>query len=199
MVENEKSFGYTLLLGVCMIISLMLIGKMLLYRPAPVHTPIGQPNAEGVQQGQTEGEGSKNMWLGEDEVAQMIEQYLPGDFPAKGISVAISHNGSVCAKGTLYKDKLAGYLESGSAMRSALIFLPAQFELQADFTAACSTEGQLTLTPQRIAAGGIELPVSALSPALSGALNEAVNQALQEKYEGYRSVRLMDGALELHA
>lgn len=196
----EKSFGYTLLLGVCMIISLLLIGKMLLYHPAPLHTP-------GVPQGVTTPEetekeaesGKETMRFSEEEVARMIEARLPADFPAKGIAVSISQDGTVSAQGTVVKDKLTGYVEGGM-LRSALTLLPAEFALEAGFTAESGQQDTpLVLSMQSLAAGGFSLSVSALSSALTDGLNRAVNEAIRESCPGCVSVRLEDGALALQS
>lgn len=192
----EKSFGYTLLLGVCMIISLLLIGKMLLYHPAPLHTP-SVPQGVTTPEEKDAESGKETMRFSEEEVARMIEARLPADFPAKGIAVSISQDGTVSAQGTVLKDKLTGYVEGGM-LRSALTLLPAEFALEAGFTAESGPrDTPLVLSMQSLAAGGFSLPVSALSSALTDGLNRAVNEAILESCPGCVSVRLEDGALAL--
>lgn len=199
-MENEKNFGYTLLLGVCMLISLILIGKMLLYRPVPIYNPIASGQSTGTQSeaGQP-GEENKKLQLQEDDVARMIEEHLPQDFPVKGISVNISKDGTILADGTVYKDKLTRYISSDGMMRSALILMPSEFTLKSLFSAASGEDGTLTLTPQQISVDGFDFPVSVFSSALTNALNQAVNAALRESFPEYHKICLEDGMLELMA
>ena len=185
-MKEEKSFLYTLVLGVCILASLVLVGKMLLYRPAPVHTP---------HMSQTEQEKGESgaMYLSEGDLTELLAGELPEGFPVDGIRVTVSRTGTVTAAGTLHKDRVEGV---DGMLRAALRWLPDTVDVTAVFTAACDG-GRLVLTPTDARAAGISLPVGELPQEWTAAIDDAVNAALTRQCGPFTSARLLDGGLQL--
>lgn len=196
-MNQEKSFVYTLILGVCMLISLILIGKILLYRPIPIHTPIVPENTTQIENEPKQEEDSTVQILRDADIADMISERLPENFPVTGMSVAIAQNKSIQVEGTLSKEKLKQLIPKDSRIRSALLLLPSQFKIQLVLAASSSDTGTVSLTPREIFAEGVPLPTDILPEQVTKSLNEVVNQVIQENYPQCRKVEFHNGILEL--
>lgn len=183
-MKEEKSLLYTLILGVCILLSLLLIGKMLLYRPAPVHVP---------HMAQTEPEEERNaMYLSENNITALLTKQLPEGFPVQAPTITILKDGTITAAGQLEKEMLS---EAGFP-RAVLLMLPNEFPIEAVFVAQYEN-GNLTLTPTQIRASGFELPVDQVPKEWVTILNEAVNRALQTEYGEYSDLRFLNGGIQL--
>lgn len=190
-MEHEKSFVYTLILGTCMLISLMLVGKMLLYKPVPVHAP-HMVRQEGGHQEQ----GMSTKYLSDTDLSAMLAELLPQDFPLEALSISVQKNGTVHAQGTIVKAKL---LEASDMelLRALLKWLPDTFALNATFGTSISGN-LLSLTLTDATAAGFQLPTDQMPEDWMNVLNTAVNQAIQSQGSA-SEIRLLDGGIQLLA
>lgn len=193
-MEQEKSFWYTLVLGACMIGCLLLVGRMLLYRPAPVFVP---PHAGGVTESQREEQDGQKMQFTDQDLSAMLRERLPDHLPVQDLTITTRQNGTVRVEGMLEKASLEE-MAQGGVLRSALMFLPRTFPIQLVLQAR--TEGaELLLTPVEAHAGGLQIPMDMLSEEICQTLNRLVNAALQEKGGDYQKITVVEGGLELTA
>ncbi len=186
-MQHEKSFGYTLILGVCVLISLMLIGRMLLYQPLPVHTPYtGQISSQ--EQGKT------MTYLSEQDVSKYLSEKLPEEVPLKDLQITLQKEGIVTAKGSLHKNVLLQF----GVPQAVLLWMPEQIELSIRFT-ALSDGAALRLTPSELKIGDVTVPVGHIPPEWLSMLNETVNEMLRQAAESYSQIELLDGGIQLRA
>lgn len=186
-MENEKSFGYTLILGVCVLISLLLIGRMLLYQPLPVHTPYaGQILSQ--EQGKT------MTYLSEQDVSKYLSKKLPEEVPIKDLEITLQKEGIVTATGSLRKNVLLQF----GVPKAVLLWMPEQIELSIRFTAQCDGTA-LRLSPSELKVGDVAVPAGHIPPEWLSMLNETVNDMLRQAADSYTQIKLLDGGIQLQA
>lgn len=194
-MEHERSFVYTLILGACMLISLLLVGKMLLYEPAPIHVPhMSQPQAE--QKIQPQDTEDTNMIITAQDAAGMILEKLPQTLAPEQLTVGMGADGSLSIAGTVQKSAIESQLSNQMA-QSILMFLPDRFDLKLSSMIQCAADGIVTLTPVTLSAGPLELPGSAIPQDLLSVFNTAVNDALHSTLGEFSAINMQDGAMEL--
>ena len=104
MKNNGKSYVYTLILGLCMIVSLALIARMMLYKPAKIHTPmIREPNPITLNEIADETRKTKEIKLTNDDVSALINEKMPTGFPLKNIQTEISAASTIKLSGPINK------------------------------------------------------------------------------------------------
>ena len=94
-MQEEKSWVYTLILGVCMLFCLLLIGRMLLGHPgenSPAQTEPETDGQEDIQMG---------IEVGEQELSAMIAQALP--FQTGELALHIGADQTVSISATVRK------------------------------------------------------------------------------------------------
>lgn len=184
-MDQERSFCYTLILGVCALISAVLLGRMLLYQPVAVHRPFAPvENAVSGSTPQSAGE----ITLSGEELTTLLRAALPAETPVDGVTLSLYADGTLEATGDLRKERLQKLVD-GSA-RTLILLMPETCELRAVLSAGCDREtGELRLTVEELEAGGFGLPRE-LSGLLSEQLTRAANQALAEKGIRFSSIRI---------
>ena len=167
-MEEEKSWVYTLILGVCMLLSLALIGRMLVGHPHSADQPGDNAAQDDLPQASDAIE-----WTADD-LSEMAAQALP--FTADDLTVQISRAGTVTLELTVSKTALSqsGFLEG--RLRTALLFLPENCALHGQWRPALA-DGSIVLTDCEITAAGLTLP-EALAAKLSERLSAALNDRL---------------------
>lgn len=167
-MEEEKSWVYTLILGVCMLLSLALIGRMLVGHPHGADQPDDNAAQDDLPQTSDAIE-----WTADD-LSEMAAQALP--FTAADLTVQISRAGTVTLELTVSKTALSqsGLLEG--RMRTALLFLPESCALHGQWRPALA-DGRIVLTECEITTAGLTLPET-LAAKLSGRLSAALNDRL---------------------
>lgn len=186
-MKEEKSFVYTLILGVCMLLSLVLIGKMLLHRSEPPKQPDITPQADQQQEDHME------IQINEDDLGILITQALP--FAPNGLTVRIDKNSTVEVSASVDHQSL---LDSGAVpgnMRTAMMFLPDPCKVYGAWQVAWQ-DGALTLTAQRLEIAGFALPEQAAG-ALTEAIANAVNGQIQDWNVSIEEFLCQDGSLLL--
>lgn len=186
-MENEKSFAYTLILGVCVLISLLLTGRMLLYQPLPAHTPYtGQISSH--EQGKT------ITYLSEQDIAKYLSEKLPEEVPLKNLEITLQKEGIVTAKGMLRKNAL---LHLG-VPNPVLLWMPDQIPLTIQFSALCDGAA-IRLTPSDLKIGDVSVPTGHIPPEWLSMLNETINDMLRQAADAYTQIQLLDGGIQLRA
>lgn len=197
-MNEEKKTIYTVILGICMFICIILIGRMMLYTPAPLHSPYNKQKIETPKNKIDK----ESIILTEDKISEMINEQLPKDMPLKLNELDIKED-TIQFDAELEKKKLMKYLsdngqELTAPIRSALLLVPDKFKMEAVFNVEIDKEsGLLLLTPQKVKAGGVELPDSILIPTFFESINKAVNNALCESGLYFTDIKITEGAIEL--
>lgn len=197
-MNEEKKTIYTLILGVCMITCLILIGKMMLYSPAPLHSPHVK-----LQEYTPEKKKGENVVLTGEQISEMITNQLPEGFPLEALNITIHDDSTIEAQGQLNKSELMKYLsdhgqELTAPLQSAMLLVPDKFTMDAVFNVGTDKESSLLLlTPIKVTAGGVELPDSLLIPTVFESLNKAINNALCESGIYFTKINLSNGKVEL--
>ncbi len=176
-MEEERSLLYTVILGVCMLLSLLLIGRMLLGHPD--EAPVADGTGQGVAQPETDTEPQpedevNEIQLTENDLSTLIVQKL--SFTPDRIAVQISRDGTVSINATVRRDTL---LESGvvsGGLRTALMFLPEECGMQGAWTVSLR-DGTIALADGRMEVAGISLPGPAVEAA-TGKIAEGLNQVI---------------------
>lgn len=185
-MKEERSFVYTLILGVCMLLCLLLIGKMLLHHPERVPE---QPPENIVEQGDEQME----LQLNENDLGGLILQALP--FSPDGLTVKIGNDGRVEVGASVSKQMLedSGYVTGG--MRTALLFLPDPCKLYGVWRVSADN-GVLKLDTERAEIAGFALPAETID-ALGALVSETVNGQIKEWGVAFSKLTCEDGALLL--
>ena len=84
---EEKSARYTIILGVCLLLCLLMLGRMLVGRSESEAPPDGTEPVETVPEEQQEPQLSLVMTMSESDLANFLLQYLP--FTPRGLSGSI--------------------------------------------------------------------------------------------------------------
>ncbi|MDY3618058.1 hypothetical protein [Agathobaculum sp.] len=186
-MKEERSFVYTLILGVCMLLSLVLIGKMLLHRSEQPKQPDTPPQADQQQ------EDNMEVQIGEDDLGALITQALP--FAPEELTVRIAKSGTVEVSASVDHQAL---LDSGAvpgSMRTAMMFLPDPCKVYGAWQVTWQ-DGTLLLTAQRMEIAGFELPEQTAG-ALTEAIAGAVNGQIKEWGDSFAEFICQDGSLVL--
>jgi len=185
-MEQERSFGYTVILGICTIASVALIGKMAFYEPVGLHRP--HAAVENAIAGETIAENEVS--LSGAELTTILRAALPEGTPIGDIRLSPHADGTVEASGSLEKEKLQASLTG--VPRTLMLLMPERTALRAVLSAGCDREsGRLLLTVESVEAGGYGLP-SGLSSLLSDQLSAAANQALSERGVQFSGIRISE-------
>ncbi len=176
-MEEERSFVYTVILGVCMLLSLLLIGRMLLGHPD--EAPAADDTGQGVTQPDTGAEPqpedeANEIQLTENDLSTLIVHKL--SFTPDRIAVQISRDGTVSINATVRRDTI---LESGvvsGGLRTALMFMPEECGMHGAWEVSLK-DGSVVLAGGRMEIAGISLPGSAVEAA-TGKIAEGLNQVI---------------------
>ena len=193
-MKNERSVVYTLILGVCMLLSLLLIGKMLLGHP---QTPTQQPSAppgESTQQTEPESkEKTMEVELTENDLSELISSALP--FTPDNLTVKIAKDETITVGASVSKQSLNDSGLVTGAMRTAVMFLPDPCDMSGAWQAGLQ-DGALTLQTQKIEVAGFSLPEK-LTASLTDQVTRVVNSQLAAWGITAAGLRCDDGVLYL--
>ena len=183
-MQEQKSVVYTIILGICMLLCLLLMGKMLLSRSEVSAAPSAPEEDTAME-----------LHITEDEIASMIEQALP--FPIEGTAVKISREGTVAVTTAVRRQTLSDSGLVPGKLRTALLFLPERCKLYGEWNAAVE-DGALRLSCRTIRLEGFALPEQT-AQTLSDALAAQWNTCMEERGFSPRSAQWNDGELILYA
>ena len=100
-MEQDRSFGYTVILGVCVAASAMLLGRMALYEPAGLHRP--HAAVENAAFGSAVPEAENEITLTGAELTTLLRAALPENPPGADIRLSPHADGTVEASVNLEK------------------------------------------------------------------------------------------------
>ena len=187
-MQEEKSWVYTLVLGVCMLLCLLLIGRMLLGTPA-AQTDDGAAAPES--QGQ---EGTQvGFTLDEQSLSALLRQALP--LQPSEMAVAIRADQTVTVSAAVRRQDLEDSGLVPGSLRTALLFLPDPCRLYGVWTAAIQ-DGAVALQCREAGIADLTLPEEVTAP-LTGQIAAAVNQALTQQKIAPAGIAWEDGRLTL--
>lgn len=188
-MAEEKSMAYTIILGVCMLLCLLMIGRMLLGHP----TQDGQ--TQGTQPDTTEqGEGS-GIEINEQALCDLLGQAMP--IPAEQITAHIGADGTVSVALLVQRQALQDSGMVPGNLRTALMFLPAECKLYGAWQAEVK-DGAVVLSCSEAKIGDLTLP-PALADGLTEQLAAAVNGYLSAQGCTPQALRWADGVLTVEA
>ena len=183
-MQEGKSVVYTIILGVCMLLCLLLMGKMLLSR-----------SEVGAAPSAPEEDTAMELHITEDEIASMLEQAMP--LPTEGTAVRISREGTVSVTTAAARQSLSDSGLVPGRLRTALLFLPERCKLYGEWNAQVE-DGALHLACRTIRLEGFALPEQT-AQALSDALAAQWNTRMEERGFSPRSAQWKDGEVILYA
>lgn len=187
-MQEEKSHVYTIILGVCMLLCLLMIGRMLLGHPEQD----ASPEADGLTLPEQEETG---MELRETDLCELMKQALP--IPVREITAQIGADETISVVILVSKQDLqdSGLVPGG--LRTALLFLQEECRMYGSWTAAVA-EGKITLQCENAEIGGISVPVE-LVTALTDQVAASINAYLEKADLAPEKLEWTDGALRLTA
>lgn len=169
MADQEgKSVAYTLILGICMLLCLLMIGHMLL----------GQPNRSGhlSQQSPPEQEDDiMSIRLTEQDICTLLRKMFPVE--PDDVTVKIGADGTISASAMIYKQALQNFASSG--LRTVLLFLPERCKLYGCWEFAV-LDGKVESSCTQAEVAGFALPQE-VKNLLSVQLSDTVNKCLEQQ------------------
>ncbi len=192
---EEKSARYTIILGVCLLLCLLMLGRMLIGRSESETPPGGTEPVETVPEEQLEPQLSLVMTMNESDLANFLLQYLP--FTPRGLTVSIGADETAALSMNVDKAELE---ESGlltGHFRAAAQLLPEKCSLAGRWSAAAE-QGKLRFICQSAQLGGTELPKAA-AELVTNALSDALNRRLEELNVAPQKLVWRDGEIEIYA
>ncbi len=114
-MQEEKSFVYTLILGICMLLCLLMIGRMMLGHPEAETQPV--PSGEAAEEQEEQNVGFQ---LSEEGLREMIAQALP--FAPDDLSAAIRADQTISVSANVQRQTLADSGLVPGNLRTALLF-----------------------------------------------------------------------------
>lgn len=171
-MKEEHSFIYTLVLGICMLISLLLIGRMLLGHPTP-QSKADETHLDPIESSDRE---AQQIHLSENDLCTLIVQALP--FSPDGITIKIGQDATVSLSASIRKQNLLDANIVPGNMRTALLFLPDVCKIYAVWDVSINKD-LLDLHCATVEVGGYTLP-SAVSSKITEQIAEHLNQQLTD-------------------
>lgn len=194
---EEKSAWYTIVLGVCLLLCLLMLGRMLIGRSDNETLPGGVEPVETVpeEEQQQESQPSLVMTMSESDLANFLLQYLP--FTPRGLAVSISADETASLSMNVDKAELE---ESGlltGHFRAAAQVLPEKCSLAGKWGAEAE-QGKLNFTCRSAQLNGTELPKTA-AELVTNAMSDALNRKLEELNVAPKRLAWSDGEIEIYA
>ena len=188
-MQEERSPVYTIILGVCMLLCLLMIGRMLLGHPEQG----ASPEAGGLTLPEQEETG---MELRETDLCELIEQVaLP--IQVREITAQIGADETISVVILVRKQDLqeSGLVPGG--LRTALLFLPDECRMYGVWTASVA-EGKIGLQCENAEIGGISVPAELIT-ALTDQVVASINEYLAKAGLEPEKLEWADGSLRLTA
>lgn len=179
---------YTIVLGICMLLCLLMIGRMLLGRPAQDRAP-----EEPIPQQQAEQEEGYGISIDEQTLRDLLAQTLA--LPSDSLTVHISADETISAAMQVERKTLQ---ESGlvpGSLRTALLFLPEQCKIYGAWHAE-ARDGAIVLTGLEMKLGDLALPADVID-TITAHVTEAVQGYLSEQACCPKALHWSDGSIEI--
>lgn len=124
-MQEEKSAVYTVILGVCLLLCLLMLGNMLMGRADTSTAPAAPEEGNAME-----------FHITEDDIASVMTEALP--FPVEDTAVKISRNGTIAVTAAITRQALTESNLVPGKLRTALLFLPERCKLYGAWSAAVS-------------------------------------------------------------
>ncbi len=202
-MEEKKSFVYTIILGICLIGCLILIGKMMLTKPIPEHTPFYTEEQEWKDQVSGYAQADHVYTFTEDILNQWIQKQMPKGFPLTNLRVKIRLPNLLVFQGEIEQSQLKAYMEEkgfqrNAALNAALLAAPDRFSFSADVSVDLDRENRLPLfTVESVQVGKIRVSNSAFTQVIFDPVYQAIHQMICDKAIEYQSILWQDGSFVL--
>ena len=171
-MQEEKSAVYTVILGVCLLLCLLMLGNMLMGR--------ADTSIEG---------DAMEFHITEDDIASVLTEALP--FPVEDTAVKISRDGTIAVTAAVTRQALTESNLVPGKLRTALLFLPERCKLYGAWSAAVSN-GKLSLACRTIKLEGFTLPEQT-AQALSDAFAAQWNTRMEQRDFTPQTIQWQDG------
>ena len=180
---EEKSARYTIILGVCLLLCLLMLGRMLVGRSESEAPPDGTEPVETVPEEQQEPQLSLVMTMSESDLANFLLQYLP--FTPRGLAVSIGADETASMSMSVDRAELE---ESGLLTGH---FRAGKWGVRAE-------QGRLRFTCLSAQLNDADLPQTA-AELVTGAMANALNRKLEELNVAPQRLAWSDGEIEIYA
>ena len=110
-MQEEKSAVYTVILGVCLLLCLLMLGNMLMGRADTGIAPAAPEEGDAME-----------FHITEDDIASVMTEALP--FPVEDTAVKISRDGTIAVTAAVTRQALTESNLVPGKLRTALLFLP---------------------------------------------------------------------------
>ena len=185
-MQEEKSWVYTLILGVCMLLCLLFLGRMLLGHAA-------QQADEESNQNTEQGETQMGIPITDETLCALLTQVLP--VQTTQLTAHIDADQTITVSAEVKRQALEDSGLVPGNMRTALLFLPDSCSVSVCW-AVSLTDGALTLQCSTAQLADLVLPEEITAP-LTEQLSAALNRALAQSKLVPTELRWEDGRLTL--
>ena len=173
-MQEEKSAVYTVILGVCLFLCLLMLGNMLMGRADTSTAPAAPEEGDAME-----------FHITEDDIASVMTEALP--FPVEGTAVKISRDGTIAVTAAVTRQALTESNLVPGKLRTALLFLPERCKLY-----AAVSNGKLSLACRTIKLEGFTLPEQT-AQALSDAFAAQWNTRMEQRDFTPQTIQWQDG------
>ena len=185
-MDEERSFCYTLIIGVCIIICCLLLGRMLLFPP----TSPSSPTQETEIQNNKEENEQESIVYSEAEIMELLQSSVPNN-TIQNLNLKLRSNGTVYLSGTVDRKDILQAAGNSFLLR----FLPAKNNVEALFTLK-AVDGKAVFQANEIKVSGISLP-NAMQDEISDMPSETLNNVLEDANISPKSILVTKGKLEV--
>ena len=185
-MQEEKSWVYTLILGVCMLLCLLLLGRMLL---GHAEQRAGDAGNQDTEQGETQ----MGIPITDETLCTLLAQALP--VQTTQLTAHIGADQTITVSAAVKRQVLEDSGLVPGSLRTALLFLPDPCSISVCWTVALA-DGALALQCREATLADIALPEELTAP-LSEQLAAALNRALAQSKLLPAGLQWEDGRLTL--
>lgn len=185
-MQEEKSWVYTLILGICMLLCLLLLGRMLLGGPV---RPSDSDSTQHEDSGQEETQ--MGIRIGEQELCTLIAQELP--FQPEEMTLHIGADQTISISAAVRRKELENSGLVPGNLRTVLLFLPDSCKVYGAWSVTLQ-DGTVELQCREAKIADIALPDEITGP-LSEYIGAAINCTLEQQKLVPEALQWGDGSL----
>lgn len=204
MNERNKEKLYKLITIVCVVLCLLLIGRVAadeltdVKKAAPPYEPPAIRPASSVQTAARE----TQTVLDEETIAEKLGGYLTQALPLRDVAVSIRESGRVTVSAVCPRQRLLRFLKSGGDRVEGLglleRLLPGQIALSLTADCTCDEDSRLiAAAPAEAAVGDVTIAFGELPQSLFDHVTRGLNKLLLDEGEAFSQIFFTDGAIIL--
>ncbi len=204
MSEKTKGAIYKLITIVCIVICLLLIGRVaadeLVGKHAPEHVPIVRPTAAATMAAQPITRDA--VVIDEELIADRLGGYMMQELPLRRVGVEISESGRITLTCSCPRQKLLSYLDRRDELPDAFgllaRLLPGTIDLSLTADCTCDEDSRLiAAAPITARIGSVTAELGSLPQSLFSELTLAINKLLLDEGQAFSQIVFTDGAIIL--